>query len=58
MRTTLKTRVRAVLADRGVAGVDALWDGPGRKWLARLELPEVEREIVDDLCALIDGSSP
>ncbi|MDQ4098287.1 MAG: IS110 family transposase [Actinomycetota bacterium] len=55
MRTTLKTRVRSVLADRGVAGVEALWDGPGRRWLATLELPDVEREIVDDLCSLLDA---
>ena len=58
MRTTLKTRVRAVLADRGIDAADALWDGPGRRWLEKVELPEVEREIVDDLCALIDGLEP
>ena len=58
VRTTLKTRVRAVLADRGVAGVAALWDGPGRKWLAKLELPDVEREVVDDLCSLLDAVEP
>ena len=58
MRTTLKTRVRAVLADRGVDGVEALWDGPGRRWLAKVELPDVEREIVDDLCGLLDAVEP
>lgn len=58
LRTTLKTRVRAVLAERGVDATDALWDGPGRRWLAKLELPDVEREIVDDLCALLDAVDP
>jgi hypothetical protein len=60
MRTTLKTRtrVRAVLADRGIAAPEALWDGPGRRWLKKFELPDVEREIVDDLCTLVDAVEP
>ncbi len=58
LRTTLKTKVRAVLADRGIDVVDALWEGPGRRWLEKLELPDVEREIVDDLCALVDSVEP
>lgn len=58
MRTTLKTRVRAVLADRGIDGIEALWDGPGRHWLEKLELPDVEREIVNDLCCLLDAIDP
>ncbi len=48
LRTTLKTRVpagaggtrvRAVLADRGIDAAEAPWDGPGRRWLVTLELP-------------------
>ncbi len=58
LRTTLKTRVRAVLADRGIDAAEALWDGPGRRWLATVELPAVERQIVDDLCALLDALEP
>ncbi len=58
LRTTLKTKVRAVLADRGIDAVDGLWEGPGRRWLEKLELPDVEREIVDDLCALVDSVEP
>ena len=58
LRTTLKTQVRAVLADRGVDAADGLWDGPGRRWLEKLELPDVEREIVNDLCALLDAVAP
>lgn len=58
LRTSLKTRIRAVLADRGIDGPAALWEGPGRKWLAKVELPAVEREVVDDLCCLIDAVEP
>src|SRR5207247_10707528 len=31
------------------------WGGPGRAWLACLELPAVSREIVDDGLGLIDA---
>lgn len=54
-RTVFKTRVRAVLADRGIDAPEALWAGPGRSWLAKLELPAVEREVVDDLCGVVDA---
>ena len=51
--TTLNARVRAVLANSGTEDVEALWDGPGRRLLEKLELPNVEREIVGDVCALL-----
>ena len=35
-RTLLKTRVHAVLADRGIDATAALWAGPGRQWLAKV----------------------
>jgi transposase len=54
-RALLKTRVRAVLADRGIDGPASLWAGPGRRWLAKVELPDVERAVVDDLCELLDA---
>ena len=54
-RTLLKTRVHAVLADRGLPVPAALWDGPGRKWLAKADLPAVERQVVEDLCGLLDA---
>jgi hypothetical protein len=57
MRTTLKTRVRAVLADRGIDGIEALWDGPGRRWLEKLELPDVERES-STICAACRRTGP
>ena len=51
-RTLLKTRIRAVLADRGIDAPAALWDGPGRRSLAKAE---VERGVVEDLCELLDA---
>ncbi len=47
-----------MLADRGIDGIEALWDGPGRRWLEKLELPDVEREIVNDLCCVLDAIDP
>ncbi len=40
--------VGALSAD--AESLQALWDGPGRRRM-EVELPEVEREIVNDLCA-------
>ena len=39
LSTCLKNRVHAVLADRGIGEDRGLWTGPGRAWLADLELP-------------------
>src|SRR5207248_329731 len=49
LRTRLRNRIHAVVADYGhdrPAGV--YWTGPGRAWLACLELPAVSRELVGD----------
>ena len=37
------------------AGRRAAGGGPGRQWLAALELPAVSREVIDDALALIDA---
>ena len=34
------------------------WTGPGRGWLAELDLPAASREIVTDCLAVIDGLAP
>ena len=34
------------------------WTGPGRGWLAELDLPAASREIVTDCLAVIDGRRP
>jgi transposase len=41
MGTACKNRVHAVLADRGIPDHSNLWTGPGRAWLAELELPPI-----------------
>jgi transposase len=48
-RTRLRNRIHAIVADYGhdrPAG--GYWSGPGRAWLAWLELPAVARELASD----------
>jgi len=54
LSTSLKNRVHAVLADRGIGEDRGLWTGPGRAWLAGLDLPPIPRAIVEDCCGLLD----
>jgi transposase len=54
LTTSLKNRVHAVLADRGIRVEQRLWSQAGRDWLTSLELERVPREIIDDCCGLID----
>jgi hypothetical protein len=44
-----------VLADRGIGEDQILWTGPGRAWLASLELPPIPRAIIQDCCGLLDA---
>jgi transposase len=55
LRTLLRNRIHAVLADHGRDRPGGCWSGPGRAWLASLELPAVSREVIDDDLALIDA---
>jgi transposase len=55
LSTSLKNRVHAVLADRGIGEDQVLWTGPGRAWLAGLELPPTPRAIIEDCCGLLDA---
>jgi transposase len=55
LSTSLKNRVHAVLADRGIGEDRILWTGPGRAWLAGLELPPTPRAIIEDCCGLLDA---
>jgi transposase len=52
LRTLLRNRIHAVLADHGHDRPAGCWSGPGRGWLAALELPAASREVVDDDLAL------
>ena len=44
-----------MLADRGIPDHSSLWTGPGRAWLAGLELPATPRGIIQDCCGLLDA---
>ena len=55
LRTLLRNRIHAVLADYGQDRPGGCWSGPGRAWLASLPLPAVSREVIDDDLALIDA---
>src|SRR5436309_8706332 len=52
LRTLLQNRIHAVLADHGCDRPAGCWSGPGREWLASLELPAVSREVIEDDLAL------
>ena len=55
LRTLLRNRIHAILADHGHGRPAGCWSGPGRQWLASLELPAVSREIIGDCLALTDA---
>jgi transposase len=55
LSTSCKNRIHAVLADRGIGEDRGLWTGPGRAWLAHLELPPIPRAIIQDCCGLLDA---
>ena len=55
LATSLKNRVHAVLADRGISESSSLWTAPGRAWLASLDLPPTPRAIIGDCGGLLDA---
>jgi transposase len=55
LRTLLRNRIHAVLADHGHDRPGGCWTGPGRAWLAAVELPAASREVIEDDLALIDA---
>jgi transposase len=52
-RTMAKNRVRAQLADLGIAAPAGLWFAPGRAWLEDLDLPVMHRRVVSDCESLL-----
>src|SRR4029077_4792485 len=56
--TQQRNRIHAVAADHGYARSASYWTGPGRGWLAELDLPPASREIVTDCLAVIHGLAP
>jgi transposase len=55
LATQTRNRIHAVAADHGYDRSASYWTGPGRGWLAELELPATSREIITDCLAVIDG---
>jgi transposase len=55
LRTRLRNRIHAILGEHGHDRPVGGWSGPGRAWLASLELPAVWREVVEDDRGLIDA---
>jgi transposase len=56
LRTLLRNRIHAIVAEHGHDRPDGgYWTGPGRAWLAALELPAVSRELAGDDLGLIDA---
>ena len=53
MRSSLKNRIHGILADHGVRVERNLWTGPGRQWLAAVELPVVSRQVIENSLQLI-----
>jgi transposase len=52
----LRNRSYAIVADYGYdRSAGGYWSGPGRAWLASLQLPAVSRELVEDDLGLIDA---
>ena len=56
--TQLQNRIHAVAADFGYDRTGSYWTGPGRGWLAELDLPAVSREIVTDCLAFPGALAP
>jgi len=47
-----------VAADHGYDRAASYWTGPGRGWLADLDLPPVSREIITDCLAFTGALAP
>ena len=56
--TQLRNRIHAVAAGHGYDRSASYRAGPGRGWLAELDLPAASREIVTDCLAVIDALAP
>jgi transposase len=56
--TQLRNRIHAAAADHGYDRSAGYWTGPGRGWLAGLDLPPASREIVTDCLAVTGGLAP
>ncbi|WP_165396548.1 IS110 family transposase [Streptomyces sp. F001] len=55
LRTLLRNRVHAVLADLGCDRPGSYFTAPGRAWLQELDLPDASQWVVDDLLGIMDA---
>jgi transposase len=55
LRTLLRNRIHAVVADHGHDRPAGCWSGPGRAWLTSVDLPSASQEVIADDLALIDA---
>ncbi|MFE0134995.1 IS110 family transposase [Streptomyces sp. NPDC059037] len=55
LRTLLRNRIHAVLADHGCDRGASCWTGVGREWLEALPLPDIARSAVADRLEVIDA---
>jgi len=58
LRTQRQNRIHAVVADFGCDRAGSYLTGPGRGWLAGLELPAISRELVTGYLAVTGGLAP
>jgi transposase len=56
--TQQRNRIHAAAAGHGYDRSASYWTGPGRGWLAELDLPAASREIVTDCLTVIDALAP
>jgi transposase len=55
LRTLLRNRIHAVLAEHGLERAGACFTASGRAWLEGLDLPDASRTVIDQLLALLDA---
>jgi transposase len=58
LATQARNRIHAVAAGHGYDRPASYRTGPGRGWLAELDLPAASREIITGCLAVIDGLAP
>ncbi|MER5223067.1 IS110 family transposase [Streptomyces flaveus] len=55
LRTLIRNRIRAILADHGCDRTSSCWSAPGRQWLEELPLTAVSRMVVANMLETIDA---
>ena len=58
LRTRMQNKIHAAAADHGYDRPASYWTGPGRAWLAALDLPPVPVQVITSCLAVIDHLDP